>query len=261
MRLFVCLTLIFSYLFPQLDWYNHSELEWKTFETENFIINFHNETERSAQEASMVAEKVYDKITSLYDFKPKSKTKIIIKDVDDYSNGSAYYYDNKIIIWAKPLDYDLRGAHRWIQDVVTHEFTHIVQLGASMKASINFPGTYLQLLSYEEEKREDVLYGFPNKIVSYPIPGTSVPPWFAEGTAQHMYQDANYDHWDSIRDMILRDRSINNNLLSFDEMNTFGKKGIGNESAYNQGYSLTKYIVANYGEDVLKDISVSLSSP
>jgi hypothetical protein len=61
--------------------------------------------------------------------------------------------------------------------------------------------------------------------------------------------------------MILRDRSINNNLLSFDEMNTFGKKGIGNESAYNQGYSLTKYIVANYGENVLKDISVTLSKP
>ena len=59
----------------------------------------------------------------------------IIKDVDDYSNGSAYFYDNKIIIWAKPLDYDLRGSHRWLQDVITHEYTHIVQLGASMKFS------------------------------------------------------------------------------------------------------------------------------
>jgi len=261
MRLFLFLIITTTYLFPQLDWYNHSELNWSIIETEHFIICFHDETERSAQETAIVAEKVYHEITSLYDFTPDSKTRIIIKDVDDYSNGSAYFYDNKIIIWAKPLDYDLRGSHRWIQDVITHEFTHIVQLGASMKYSRNVPGMYLQILSYEEEKREDVLYGFPNEIVSYPIPGTSVPPWFAEGTAQYMYEDANYDYWDSIRDMILRDRLLNDNLLTFDEMNTFGKKGIGNESAYNQGYSLTKFIVKNYGEESLKLISENLSKP
>jgi len=44
-------------------------------------------------------------------------------------------------------------------------------------------------------------------------------------------------------------------------MNTFGKKGIGNESTYNQGFSLTKYIVKKYGEESLKDISYELSNP
>ena len=261
MRFLFFIIFFCTHLFSQLEWYNHSELDWKTIETEHFIICFHDETERSARETALVAEEVYDEITSLYNFRPSTKTRIIIKDVDDYSNGSAYFYDNKIIIWAKPLDYDLRGSHRWIQDVITHEFTHIVQLGASMKYSRNVPGMYLQMLSYEEEKREDVLYGFPNKIVSYPIPGTSVPPWFAEGTAQYMFKDAHYDYWDSIRDMILRDRLLNQNLLSLDEMNTFGKKGIGNESAYNQGYSLTKFIVDKYGEKSLSDISDNLSKP
>ena len=260
-KYFIHIILFSFHLFPQLDWYNHPQLDWKELETEHFIICFHDETKRSAIETAAIVEKIYDKVTSLYDFYPKNKTYIIIKDVDDYSNGSAYFYDNKIIIWAKPLDYDLRGSHRWLQDVITHEYTHIVQLGASMKYSRNFPGSYLQVLSYEEEKREDVLYGYPNEIASYPIPGTSVSPWFAEGTAQYMYNEANYDYWDSIRDMILRDRIINNNLLTFDEMNTFGKKGIGNELTYNQGFSLTKFIVKEYGEDVLKDISYQLSNP
>ena len=260
-KYFIYIILFSFHLFPQLDWYNHPQLDWKELETEHFIICFHDETKRSAIETAAIVEKIYDKVTSLYDFYPKNKTYIIIKDVDDYSNGSAYFYDNKIIIWAKPLDYDLRGSHRWLQDVITHEYTHIVQLGASMKYSRNFPGSYLQVLSYEEEKREDVLYGYPNEIASYPIPGTSVSPWFAEGTAQYMYNEANYDYWDSIRDMILRDRIINNNLLTFDEMNTFGKKGIGNESTYNQGFSLTKFIVKEYGEDILKDISYELSNP
>ena len=241
--------------------YNHPELNWYTFETEHFIFHYHNETERSAREAATVAETVYYPITDLYDFEPDSKTHIILKDTDDYSNGAAFYYDNKIEIWALPLDFDLRGAHRWIQDVITHEFTHIIQIGASMKYSRRFPGAYIQMMGYEDEKRDDVLYGYPNTIISYPIPGTAVPPWLAEGTAQYMYPGANFDYLDSHRDMILRDRVFHNNVLSFDEMNTFGKTGIGNESTYNQGFSMVYYLAEKYGVDVLKTISQNLSNP
>ena len=210
-------------------WDNHPELNWKSFETENFIFYFHDGTQRSALEASKVAEIIYDPITSLYDFYPKSKTAVILKDTDDYSNGVAMFYDNKIEIWTKPMDFDLRGNHRWIQDVLTHEFVHIVQLGASKKFSDNLPAIYLQIIDYEDERREDVLYGYPNRIISIPVPGTSVPPWFAEGVAQYMYDDVYYDFWDSHRDMVLRDAVLNDNLLTYNEMSTFGKKGIGNE--------------------------------
>ena len=112
-----------------------------------------------------------------------------------------------------------------------------------MKAGMRYPGAYFQIMGYEEEKRKDVLYGYPNTLISYPFPGTSVPPWLAEGIAQFMYDGADWDHWDTHRDMILRDRAIHDNLLSFTEMNTFGKKGIGNESTYNAGFDLTRYIV------------------
>ena len=37
-------------------------------------------------------------------------------------------------------------------------------------------------------------------------------------------------------------------------MNTFGKKGIGNESTYNAGYALATYIANEYGPEVLRDI-------
>jgi len=258
----VFLFIVFSsFIICQESWYNHPELNWKEIETEHFIICFHEGTERSAAEVANISEVVFNKVTNLYNFIPDDKTTIIIEDVDDYSNGGAYFFDNKIIISGKPMDYDLRGAHRWLQDVITHEYVHIVQLGASMKYTRHIPGSYVQILDYEGEKRQDVLYGYPNQIMSYPIPNTTVPPWFAEGTAQYMFEGANYDYWDSIRDMILRDRVINNNLLSYNEMNTFGKKGIGNESTYNQGFSLVKFIVKEYGEDVLNKITYSLSQP
>jgi len=254
------LILIISLVFPQ-GWYNHPELEWKTIETKHFFIHYHNETYRSAQEAAAIAEKIYSPITSFYEFEPDTKTHIIIQDTDDIANGAAYYYDNKIIIWALPLDFDLRGSHRWLNNVITHEFTHIIQIGTAMKYSRKFPAAFFQLMGYEDEKREDVLYGYPNILMSYPLPGVSVPPWLAEGTAQFMYPGADFDFWDSHRDMIVRDRILNNNLLSFDAMNTFGKRGIGNESTYNQGFLFSSWMSKNYGIDVLKKISQSLSSP
>ena len=98
MRIFYPLLLLSCSLAQ--SWHNHPELEWQTFETEHFIFHYHNETERSCREAATVAENIYFPITQFYDFEPDSKTHIILKDTDDYANGAAYYYDNKIEIWA-----------------------------------------------------------------------------------------------------------------------------------------------------------------
>ncbi len=254
--------IFFSNIILSQGWYNHPELEWKTIETKHFLIHYHSETKRSAEEAAAVAEKIYEPVTSFYDFEPDTKTHIIIEDVDDISNGAAYYYNNKILIWALPLDFDLRGSHRWLNNVIAHEFIHIVQIGAAMKYPRRFPASFFQLLSYEDEKREDVLYGYPNILMSYPIPGVSVPPWLAEGTAQFMYPGANFDFWDSHRDMIIRDRILNDNLLPFEAMNVMGKRGIGNESsAYNQGFLFCSWLAEQYGVDVLKRITQSISNP
>ena len=66
-------------------------------------------------------------------------------------------------------------------------------MGASLKHGRKIPGFYFQGLIYEKEKRKDVIHGYPSTIVSYPIPTVSVPLWLAEGTAQYMYDNANYD--------------------------------------------------------------------
>ena len=259
-KIFILIISFYSNIFSEVV-YNHPEFNWQTFETDHFKIHFHDETEYTAREAASVAETIYFPITDFYDFTPKEKTHIILTDPDDYSNGAAYYYDNKIKIWAMPLDFELRGSHRWLQNVITHEFAHIVSLQKSMKAGTKIPGAYVQLMQYEEEKRPDVLYGYPNTLISYPVPGTSVPPWLAEGSAQYMYENADWDNWDSHRDMILRDRVVYDKMLTFNEINTFGKKGIGNESTYNTGFAFTTYIANRFGPNSIKDIFYKLSSP
>ena len=252
--------LFLSVSFGQVN-YNHPELDWQTFETDHFRIHFYPETEQSAREGAYVAERIYLFVTNLYQYEPFDKTDIVFTDVDDISNGAAYFYDNKIIIWTSPLDFELRGSHRWLQNVITHEFTHIVSIQRAQKFGKSIPGGYLQWIGYEKEKRPDVLYGYPNTLVSYPLPGTTVPPWLAEGAAQFMYPGADWDNWDSIRDMILRDRILYKNMLTWREMNTFGKSGIGNESVYNSGFALSRYLAMKYGPESLRKVMLSLSKP
>ena len=241
--------------------YNHPELDWQTIETNHFNIHYYSDTEQSAREGANVAEQIYPFITELYQYEPFDKTDIVFTDVDDISNGAAYFYDNKIIIWTSPLEFELRGSHRWLQNVITHEFTHIVSIQRAQKFGKSIPGGYVQWIGYEKEKRPDVLYGYPNTLVSYPIPGTAVPPWLAEGVAQYMYPGADWDNWDSIRDMILRDKILNHSMISWREMNTFGKSGVGNESVYNSGFALSRYLAVKYGPESLERIMSFLSKP
>ncbi|HMK39330.1 MAG TPA: BamA/TamA family outer membrane protein, partial [Bacteroidota bacterium] len=141
-----------------------------------------------------------------------------------------------------------------------HEFTHIVQIQTTMKFGRRVPAIYLQFLGYQSERRPDVLYGYPNVIVSYPYSGFVVPVWFAEGVAQYNRNDLRYDFWDSHRDMILRSYALDGNMLSWEQMGVFGKTSLGNESSYNSGFAFVSYIARKYGEKALADISRNLSS-
>lgn len=241
--------------------YNHGELVWRSIETEHFFVHYHDGAERTARAIAAVAEDIYGPVTSLYGHEPEQKVNFIIKDYDDYSNGAAYFYDNKIEIWAPALDFDLRGTHHWLRNVITHEFTHIVQIQTSMKFGRRFPGFYLQWLNYEEERRQDVLYGYPNTVVSYPLSGFVIPSWFAEGVAQYNRPQLSYDFWDSHRDMILRMYALDSSMLSWNEMSHFGKTSLGNESSYNAGFHLTRYISRTYGHDAIPAISRALAGP
>lgn len=238
----------------------HSELEWFTIETEHFYVHYHRGAERTAQLTAKIAEEIYSPVTSLYNHKPDQKVSWIIKDYDDYSNGATYFYDNKIEIWATSMDFDLRGTHNWLRNVITHEFTHIIQIQTSMKFGRRVPAFYFQWLGYEAERRPDVLYGYPNVIVSYPISGFVVPAWFAEGTAQFNRAELEYDFWDTHRDMILRMYALDGNMLSWEGMSVFGKTSLGNESSYNAGFALVSYIAYKYGANKVVEISRSLSS-
>ncbi len=241
--------------------YNHPELNWLTIETDHFQVHYHKGAERTASLVAKIAEEIYPPITSLYLYEPNGKIHFIIRDHDDYSNGATYYYDNKIEIWATPMDFVLRGNHNWLRNVVTHEFTHMISLGAARKITQKIPALYFQYMGYEPEKNPYVLYGFPNRILSYPIAMTTVPNWLAEGVAQYQLAKLNYDNWDSHRDMILRTSVLDDEMLNYREMGVFGKNSLNNEKVYNHGFALVKYIADTYGVEDLRRVFREMQSP
>jgi len=253
-------TLLFVFLLSfglqaQYFEYNHPELKWKSFDTPHFTVHFTNGTQRTAILVAKIAEDIYPHVTGIYNYTPKSKINFVIRDTDDYSNGGAYFLDDKIDIWASNLDYIMRGTTNWLRNVVTHEFTHMISIQKMLKSNLTVPFGFLQLIAYEKEKRKDVVRGFPNTLMVYPISSIILPVWFAEGTAQHQVNGSRYDYRDPHREMILRDRVLHNKLLSYGAMSVFGKGSQGNESSYNQGFSFVNYLARRFGESVLKKIT------
>lgn len=245
----------------QLPQVNHPELKWQTIETVHFFIHYHQGTLRTASVVAKIAEEIYAPLTELYDHEPDGKIHFVIRDHDDESNGTAFFYDNKVEIWAPSLDFQLRGSHNWLRGVVSHELSHMISMGAARKMPRQIPAVYFQWLDFEEEKRPDVLHGYPNTIISYPLAGTVIPLWFAEGLAQFSKQGMNYDRWDTHRDMVLRMAVLEGGFLSLEDMGVFGKNSLGNERVYNQGYGLALYLADQFGESSLKDLVHALRSP
>ncbi|MDX1590680.1 MAG: hypothetical protein R3283_01880 [Balneolaceae bacterium] len=245
---------------PALLDYPYNHLPWFTIESDHFLVHYQEGSEDGARSVLSAAEKFYEPIMDLYRFEPDGKISIVIRDREDYSNGAAFFFDNKMEIWLPALDTPFRGTHPWIENVVAHELTHMIQLGTSMKRSRHIPAIYFQWLSYENVRRPDVLYGFPNGIFTVPFSATSVPAWFAEGTAQYIRDSIAHDSWDSHRDMLLRTRILNDTELGLTEMAIFSSKNsLERELIYNQGFSFVRYLAGLYGDRILRDISVESS--
>ncbi len=234
-------------------------LKWKTLSTEHFDVHFHEGAEWTAQQVAAIAEEVRGPINDVYEYDP-GRCNFVILDTDDYANGAAYFYDNKIEIWATNLEFGLRGTTEWLRNVVTHEYTHVVSIQAGMKMPRRIPAVYFQWVNFEDEKRPDVITGYPNAILSYPFVGAVVAPWWAEGVAQYQSPTLQTDCWDTHREMMLRAAVIGDNMLGPVEMGYLGHKSLGNEKVYDHGYGLVRYIADTYGPESIKRISDSLGS-
>ena len=211
-------------------------------ETRYFTIIYEENGEYTAGKIALFCDDMYESLLAQYDaFSDNPKVVCLVNDAVDLANGSASYFQNTITIYATSMDFELRGSSDWLKNVFVHEMTHMVALQKAAKGPINF----MVLGGGIFDKNPDLS-------IEAALYHLSQPAWFSEGTAQVGAEHFGSEHWDSHRDMLLRAAWYENGLLTWDEMSTLsGQDGIDSELVYNQGYSLSRYIVDTYGYEAL----------
>ena len=226
--------------------YTPSEAQLNQIETDHFRILYRTGTEGTARRVAEVAEEVFEPMASAFNFYDdfSNRIYILIMDNTDNSNGYADYNAGVIGIWATGMDIELRGTHRWIRHVLTHELAHILSL---RKARKSWPFRFALLRWQISDKNPDVN-------LSLPIYHLATPGWLVEGIAQFEDYKIGYDSWDTHRDMLLRMATLEDDLLSYDEMGVLYKDGLHWEMIYNQGYSFLLYIHERFGEGKVEEL-------
>ncbi|MDG5814053.1 hypothetical protein QA601_03110 [Chitinispirillales bacterium ANBcel5] len=232
------LFLLFFFSIGHTARFNAFGLDLYTVESENFRIHYHNGLDHLVHRTACKLEELYDIFANTYHIELPGKTDVILYD-EDLPNAFAYPPLNTIFIGTHNFDFNLRGSHEWFDDVITHEFAHIVSIRSSSKLPPWIP--YIQGGAFShpnEPNRLEALHVFPSTIL---------PQWFAEGIAQYESSLHGSDRWDSHRDMIMRTLALSGNMLSWDHMHVFTGTIDKYENSYNHGFSLVIYIAENYG--------------
>ncbi len=220
--------------------FNAWGLEFFTCETPHFRITYHSGLQHLVPRVADQCEKLYQIYRNKFCITLPDKTDIVVID-GDVSNGWALANTNTITIWTHDFDFNLRGSHDWFEDVITHEYAHIVSIQAGLKLPPAIPDLRAGFFSHpNERKRMEAFHSFPADIL---------PHWFTEGIAQYASSEHGSDSWDTHRDMILRTLTLSGKLISWAHMQVFSGKGDDYEKTYNQGFSMVKYIAEKYGED------------
>ncbi|MDR2583859.1 MAG: hypothetical protein LBC75_10295 [Fibromonadaceae bacterium] len=226
---------------------NQSAIKWKSAETEHFLAHYPVEHRERAAMAISFAENVYDTITTRYKIKLPSKVNLVFNN-GLFSNGEANPVYNMMQIWLTNWDFKIRGSHSWINDVITHEFSHL----ASIQNASKTPRPWIQGLQIS---KSDFLNEKQQLAMGAYIPFTIMPLWFAEGTAQFESYRMGFDRWDTHRDMLLRTAFLENKVLPLEFMENFSEQSLEAElGPYTQGFDLVRYIAETYGENAIPEL-------
>lgn len=218
--------------------FNAYNLKLKSFDTDHFKFHYLSNLSDVTKRMAVKFESLYDVYSNTYGFHLPQKTEIVVIDGDE-SNGLTFTNLNFIILWTHDFDFNLRGSHDFIDDVIAHEFAHLMSIWPAIKTPRNIPYFQLGFFSHPNEKRRyEAIHIFPTDIL---------PHWFTEGIAQYESMRQGGDSWDTHRDMILRTLTISDKLLTWPHMQVFAGKGDDFEKTYNHGFSLVKYMAETYG--------------
>ncbi len=152
-------------------------LQWKTTETEHFLIHYHSELASLIPQLAQQAEAIHHQESAFFGWRPASKTHIVLSDRIDIANGMATPLPyNTIYLFATP-PVDIAGLEDyddWLRIVLQHEYAHILHTDKAK----GFP---LHLRS---------AFGRAPFFLLFPLfPNILQPDWAIEGVATYRETD------------------------------------------------------------------------
>jgi hypothetical protein len=108
---------------------NDPSLVWHTLETPHFRIDYYSGEEEVARHVADLGEEINARLEPIVGWKSSERTEIVLTDQTDSSNGSATAvpYNAITLYVTAPSDLSpLNDVDDWYQELVTHEYTHIL---------------------------------------------------------------------------------------------------------------------------------------
>ena len=130
--LLLCFMWYIAWQTPGYGAFSHDpDLSWRTLQTQNFEIHFHNGEEQLIPKVVEVAESAHRRVSQFFNWTPEQKTHLILTDRMDFSNAFALPVprNTMVIIVTPPDDVESIGDyHDWLELVITHEYAHIIHI-------------------------------------------------------------------------------------------------------------------------------------
>jgi Tol biopolymer transport system component len=218
--------------------------DWTTLETSHFLVHYHQGGEEVAQRAARVAEDVHRRLVPRIRWEPKEKTHLVLVDAMDEANGmsSPFPYNQMILFLTQPSGregFGLTVVDDWLHLLITHEYTHILQLDMVASLPQGLQSVFGRLY-------------FPNLFQ---------PVWLIEGLAtyEETEQTAGGRGRSPGSEMVLRMAAIENAFPPLDQMSVFPDAWPSGQVPYLFGESFTRFIADKFGREKLAGISETYS--
>lgn len=203
----------------------YKKFDWKVLRTEHFDVYHYQGTERAVQDAAVMAERGYQRLSRVLQHQIKVRI--------------------PLVLYASHTDFEQTNITPELIGIGTGGVTEFLK----RRVFLPFTGSYAELdhvLTHElvHAFQVDILFGDRPGIVGNPF--ASVPPlWFMEGMAEYLSVgeiDTNTQAW-------LRDASLEGYLIPITTL-----AYVGDIRVYRFGQSIFKYIADTYGIQKVGDL-------
>lgn len=237
------LLLCFFYL-PATFAKTDPSFSWNTLSSPHFLVHFHQGEEALAKRVVAIAEDVHTRLVPRMKSQPHERTNIVLIDALDDANGWAtpFPYNLITLYITQPHGESIFGAGNyddWMRLLITHEYTHIVQLDMVK----SFPEVLQNIFGN--------LY-FPNMFQ---------PVWLIEGLAVHEETELTGGgrNRSPASDMVLRMAVLENDFPDISHAANYTEKFPDGQVPYLFGGGFTGFIAKKYGREKLADLSLEYS--